>query len=88
MEEILVRVINIIAEVFFWAVFARILLSWVRIEVDPTIMRLLQDFTDPVLVPIRNMMPQVGMFDFSPIVSLLLVRVAAQLLIGVVRLLF
>ena len=88
MEEILVRVIDIIAEVFFWAVFARIMLTWVRIDIDPAITRLLHNFTEPVLMPIRNMMPKAGMFDFSPIVGLLLVRLAAQLLTSVVRLVF
>ena len=88
MEEILVRVIDIIAEVFFWAVFARIMLTWVRIEIDPAITRILHGFTEPILMPIRNMMPRAGTFDFSPIVGLLLVRLAAQLLISVIRFLF
>ncbi len=88
MEEILVRVIDIVAEVFFWAVFARIMLGWIRIDIDPAITRLLHEFTEPVLMPIRNMMPKAGMFDFSPIVGLLLVRLAAQLLTSVVRLVF
>jgi YggT family protein len=52
-------------------VMGRVLMSWV----DPTFSRPLGQFlftlTEPFLAPIRRVLPQAGMFDFSPLVLLL-----------------
>jgi YggT family protein len=38
----------------------------------------------PMLAPIRKVLPSVGMFDFSPIVLLLLIQLAEDILIRIV----
>jgi YggT family protein len=35
--------------------------------------RVLHDVTEPIIGPIRGAIPSLGMFDFSPIVALLLI---------------
>ena len=51
-------------------VFARVLLSWV----DPTGRNQASAFiiqtTEPILAPVRRMLPQTGMIDFSPTIVL------------------
>jgi YggT family protein len=42
--------------------------------------RLLRDLTEPIIAPIRQVMPSLGMFDLSPIVALLLIRLIGQLI--------
>jgi YggT family protein len=37
---------------------------------------------EPLLAPIRRLMPQTGMLDFSPMVLIILVQIVRRLLIG------
>ena len=57
----------------------RVLMSWV----DPTFSKPLGQFlfsiTEPVLAPIRKVLPQTGMFDFSPLILLLALSVMIRL---------
>jgi len=76
-DQILIRVIDMLVVVFSWAVLARVMITWIPIDPYHPIVRLLHEFTDPIIVPIRNIMPTTGMFDFSPIVALFLVRFIA-----------
>jgi YggT family protein len=39
-------------------------------------------FVEPMLAPIRRVMPQTGMLDFSPMVLIILVQIVARVLIG------
>jgi YggT family protein len=54
-------------------IFIRIIFSWVMISQRNRIMRFLLNVTDPLLVPLRRMIPPVGMFDISPIVAFLII---------------
>jgi YggT family protein len=63
-------------------VIGRVLLSYV--EQDPrrrsTVGQILVAITEPVLAPIRNVLPKGGMFDFSPLVVILLLGAIIQAL--------
>ena len=63
------------------AVIARSILSWFPIGQTHPIVVFLNYVTDPLLVPIRRIMPTVSMFDFSPIIAIILlyvIQIAAQ----------
>lgn len=69
------------------AIFVRIILSWFGTTYGSRLMRFLIRLTEPLLGPLRRMLPTVGMFDVSPIVAFLIVfvcqaAVAATLLRG------
>ncbi|MCA9902252.1 MAG: YggT family protein [Anaerolineae bacterium] len=74
--------INMALLIFELLILARVLLSWFP-NVDPSnpLIRLIYDTTEPILRPIRELMPQTGMFDFSPIIVLLIVQVLRALVI-------
>ena len=67
---------------FEFMVIGRVLLSYV--EQDPRrrskVGQLLVAITEPVLAPIRNVLPKGGMFDFSPLVVILLLGAIIQAL--------
>lgn len=88
MEQIVVRPIQIVFSIFSFAILARVLLTWVRIDPTHPAVKLLINVTEPVLRPIRDMMPAMGMFDFSPIIALLLLNVLEGLLLYIIRGLF
>src|SRR5256885_6336612 len=67
--------ISIFATVLTWAIIIRALLSWFSIGGAQPVLRLLVEITEPVLAPIRRVLPMAGMLDFSPLVALLLIQV-------------
>ena len=64
-----------------WAlVFGRMLMSWV----DPTgrnqVSAFLIQVTEPMLAPVRRMLPQTGMFDWSGLIVLITLGVIMRAL--------
>jgi YggT family protein len=57
--------------VYFVVLVARIILSWFPLQPGTTmasIAGVIYELTEPVLGPVRRMIPSIGMFDISPIV--------------------
>ncbi len=54
-------------------IFIRIIFSWGMVGLRNRVMRFLVKVTDPLLVPLRRMVPTVGMFDISPIVAFIII---------------
>jgi YggT family protein len=54
-------------------IFIRIIFSWVMISYSNRVMRFLVNATEPLLAPLRRMVPLVGTFDISPIVAFVVV---------------
>lgn len=54
-------------------IFIRIIFSWAMVSYANPVMRFLVNATDPLLVPLRRMIPPLGMFDLSPIVAFILI---------------
>ena len=58
-------------KVYFIVLFARIILSWFPMQPGTgmaSIASILYQLTEPVLGPVRRLIPSVGMLDISPIV--------------------
>lgn len=60
-------------EVYSLLIFIRIIFSWGNISPSNRLMRFLLNATDPVLVPLRRILPPFGMFDLSPIVAFIII---------------
>lgn len=54
-------------------IFIRIVFSWVTMSYGNRLMRFLVNATEPLLGPLRRMVPPVGGFDISPIVAFIIV---------------
>lgn len=67
--------INLLFRIFSFIVLARVILSWVRVSpYHPTwgpLVRGIYQITEPIMEPVRRMLPAMGGLDFSPIVVLL-----------------
>ncbi|HAF16094.1 MAG TPA: hypothetical protein DHU55_15685 [Blastocatellia bacterium] len=50
-------------------VFIRVIFSWVMVSYSHRVMRFLVNATEPLLGPLRRMIPPVGTFDISPIIA-------------------
>ncbi|MBA3469316.1 MAG: YggT family protein [Herpetosiphonaceae bacterium] len=73
--DFLVRFLATLIQVLQFAILGRVILSWV----DPTgqykVSQVLQEITEPVIGPIRKVLPRMGMLDLSPLIALLLLNV-------------
>lgn len=85
---LLVDIINLLFWAFYVLLFAQIILSWIRPDpYHPTwgpIIRVVNGIVNPILNPIRRLMPPLGGLDFSPMVVLLLARVLQGAIIRLV----
>ncbi|CAN5354087.1 YggT family protein [soil metagenome] len=72
--------VNLIVTVFSFAIIGRALLSWFDPGMQTPVGRFLRDITEPIIAPIRQVMPRIGMFDLAPIVALLLLRLLGTLI--------
>jgi YggT family protein len=54
------------------AIFIRIIFSWLSISYANPLMRFFIRTTEPLMGPLRRIVPHVGMFDISPIVAFLI----------------
>ena len=54
-------------------IFIRIIFSWGQVSYGNRVMRFLVRATDPLLVPLRRMIPPLGFMDISPIVAFFII---------------
>jgi YggT family protein len=71
--------VNYVITVLSIAIIGRALLSWFDPGMKTMVGRLLRDVTEPIIAPIRQVMPRMGMLDLSPIVALVLLRLIGVL---------
>jgi YggT family protein len=68
----------ILLQILLMAIFVRVLLTWLPIDQNNPIIRVLFDVTEPVLAPFRKIIPRIGMFDLSPIAAMLIIQFILQ----------
>jgi len=84
----IVRLLSLALTVFWVLLLARVILSWlemfgVRLPASGpmrTVSELLNDLTEPVLRPLRRIVPPAGQFDLSVFVAFIIVIVLQQAL--------
>ncbi len=85
----LIYLINILFRLYYYLIFARIIMSWVQPPMHNEYFRKFADFvyrlTEPVLGSIRELLPSFGGIDFSPIIAILALQIINS---GINQLLF
>ena len=66
----LAKVVDLLLAVLYWVILARAVISWVNPDPLNPIVQLLHNITEPILEPIRRILPRTGI-DFSPVVAFL-----------------
>lgn len=72
---VLVTYIDLFSVVFTVLLFIRVLLSWVY--PDPYangFSRIIYELTEPVLAPVRRLLPRTSMIDLAPLVTFFLLQ--------------
>jgi YggT family protein len=79
--DVSVRFISILSTVLVVAIIIRAILSWFTPDSGTGLLRIIMDVTEPILGPIRRILPPVGGIDFSPFLAIILIWLVGQLLI-------
>jgi YggT family protein len=72
----LLGVISAVIQLFIFLVIARAIGSFFVRDWSQGIPRFLWDVTEPVLAPVRRVLPPFGGLDFSPLVVIVLLQLA------------
>ena len=71
----LAQILNILLTIFYWLILIRALISWVNPDPYNPIVQFLNNVTEPVLHPIRKMLPfhfKLAI-DISPLIAFFLI---------------
>lgn len=88
MAAVLISLIDLLFGLYSLAIIARVFISWMRVDPYHPIVQFLYQITEPVLAPLRNRIPPVGMVDISPMAALFLLwilqRIVTLLLVSLI----
>jgi YggT family protein len=83
MTTVLVTFIQLLTTVLWFLLIARVVLSWTNPRGGGGLVAFVYQATEPILAPIRRVLPPAGGMDWSPLVAMLIlgviVRVAVRL---------
>lgn len=78
------QLLDLVLYLYILVLIARAVVSWVNADPWNPIVRFLHQVTEPVLRPIRRLLPRTGI-DFSPVVVILGIYFLQWFLVPVVR---
>ena len=68
----------VLVQILSIAIFARAILSWFVRDPRNPLVELLDQITEPILAPLRRVVPRIGLVDITPLVAIILLQFLAQ----------
>ena len=72
--------LELLCEVLTFVILLRIIMSWFPQRPSNVLTNLLYQVTEPILAPLRRIIPRAGRLDFTPLVAVILLQIIATLL--------
>lgn len=72
--------LGLLCEVLTIAILVRVILSWFSPSPTNRLVNIVYQVTEPILAPLRRIIPRVGRLDFSPLVAIILLQIISYLL--------
>src|ERR1035441_9437486 len=79
--DALAYVVNALLFIMYWLILIRALLSWVNPDPFNPLVQFLMRTTEPVLEPVRRLLPPLGI-DISPIIVFFIIIFLQKFLVG------
>ncbi|GAC1354079.1 MAG: hypothetical protein NVS4B8_05980 [Herpetosiphon sp.] len=70
----------LLVQVLYFLVIARFVLSWIDMRTEWRLTQVIHELTEPLLSPIRQLIPNIAGLDLSPMIALLLLQLIARAL--------
>lgn len=77
----LIELVQIASTVISILVIARALISWVSPDLRNPIVQTIYRLSEPIMAPVRGLLPSAGGIDFSPLIVLIGVQVLERLIV-------
>lgn len=78
--------INAIFTFLYLVILARVILSWFpNVSYNNPLVQFVYAVTEPIMSPIRRVMPNTGMFDFTPMVAIIVIVIIQNILLQFFR---
>ena len=78
----LAGVLSAILDIYFFALIIMIILSWVAPQANHPGAILVHQLVEPIMAPVRKVIPPLGMIDLSPIVVFIAISLFDSLIVG------
>ncbi|MGL6212239.1 YggT family protein [Billgrantia desiderata] len=73
---------NAILKIYFFALIVMIILSWVAPNASHPGALLVMQLVEPIMAPVRKVIPPLGMIDLSPIVVFIAISIVDGIVVG------
>ena len=85
MIDVFINLLSIVIKVLYIAIISQVIISWiivagVRNNLMQNLYEITTAITNPILKPIRKIMPSLGGWDLSPLIAIILLRFIETLL--------
>ena len=77
----LAQLVQVVFQIYWLLIVVRVLISWVNPDPFNPIVQGLTRVTDPVLEPLRRVIPPIGPIDISPLAALLILQALRYFLV-------
>ena len=77
----LAKTLDLVLRIYIWIIIIGAIISWVNPDPYHPVVKTINRLTEPVLKPIRRIIPPLGGLDFSPVVAIFLVYLIQILVI-------
>jgi len=81
MTQVLVNFIQILAFLLWFLLIARVVLSWTNPRGGGGLTAFVYQMTEPILAPIRRLLPPTGGIDWSPLIAMLVLGVIVRVVV-------
>ncbi|MCH8075264.1 MAG: YggT family protein [SAR324 cluster bacterium] len=85
MDNSLIGLIGLAGQIYTWLLIASVLISWILPDPSHPVVRVLSRVTEPILSPIRNLLPTMGRMDFSPFIAIVAIQLLVRVLTGMLQ---
>ena len=82
MTDYLIQFISWLANIMYLALIGRVILSWINVSSSNPISIFIHQITEPILSPIRRLLPKMGTLDLSPMIAIILIMVIRSFILG------
>ncbi len=78
---ILAQLIRVLSNVLIGLIFVWVIVSWILAPYHP-VREALDRIVEPMLAPIRRVIPMVGMLDLSPMILMIVIELLSRILVS------
>jgi len=68
-----IQLVDLFLTIYIWIIIARAIISWVNPDPYHPLVRFLYKVTEPVLAPVRRIIPPIAGIDISPVIVIFVI---------------